>query len=131
MIALVIKESASSILHKSGNATAHNYLPIAAYNTLLIGYLPYLKASLTDHKDWYRRIRAATERHHIAKWRAAESIIERLALSEADGSIAHSEAAQAELQALREYLGLLEEYLVLWNTEKNRISFNSDFYHDL
>ena len=65
---------------------------------------------LTDHEDWHRQIEVTAKLYRVARLRAAEAIVNRLALPEPDGSIARFRAAQEEIKALREYTGLLAAY---------------------
>ena len=70
-----------------------------------------------DHKDWQRRITATAERYQVTKLRRAKTTVERLSLLELDGGVARSEAAQDDIQVLREYADLLAQYCRILMTE--------------
>ena len=63
---------------------------------------------LTDHEDWHRQIEVTAKLYRVARLRAAEAIVNRLALLEPDSSGSH--AAQEEIRALEEYSELLGAY---------------------
>ena len=75
-------------------------------------------ASQTDHDDWHRQIKEAAHRYSIAKLRAAEASIDRLAPLDPDIG---SRTQQEEILALREYSSLLQAYSRILSKESGAL----------